>query len=118
MPAYRHLELLSGGPVSRVRLLNHRPFSAEQVAELTSEWNSIADRVDCQSLLVDCSNVRHLNSEMLSRLIVLQRRLGQKEGKLVLCGLCLEVREVLSWSKLDRFFEIEEGGGQEVAALA
>ena len=37
---YRYLELLSRKPVSRVRLLDHGPFSAEEIAELTTEWHS------------------------------------------------------------------------------
>lgn len=73
MSGYRHLELLSRGPVSMVRPLNHRPLHPEAVAELANEWNSIAD--DCQTLLVDCSNATVLNSEMLTKLIALQRRL-------------------------------------------
>jgi anti-anti-sigma factor len=118
MPTYRHLELLSRGPVSRVRLLNHRTFCAQEVAELTSEWNSVVDRADCQTLFLDCSTVQFMGSEMLSKLILLQRRLKQKEGKLILCGLRPEVWDVLSWTKLDRFFEIKEDEGQVVAMSA
>lgn len=117
MPGYRHLELLSRGPVSRVRIRNHGPFGDDQVAALAGEWNSVADRADCQTLFVDCSNVRHLSSELLSKLIVLQRRLKQKEATLVLSGLPAEAREVLSWTKLDRFFEIEEEAEREAATF-
>ena len=30
----------------------------------------------------------------------------QQNAKLILCGICPETREVLSWTKLDRIFEI------------
>jgi anti-sigma B factor antagonist len=119
MPKYRHLELLSYGPVSRVRLLNQSPLcDDEEVAELTREWNFVADRADCRALCVDCSNVQLLSSDILSKLILLHRRLKGKEGKLILCGLRPEVREVFSWTKLDQFFEIKENKGQEVPVLA
>jgi len=119
MPKYRHLELLNGGPVSKVRLLNHRPYDygGDAVAELAGEWNSVADGADCRSLVVDCSNVCHLSSEMLSKLILLQRRLKRKEGKLILCGISPDAREVFRWTKLDRIFEIEENEQQEAAAF-
>lgn len=68
----------------------------------------MAETTGCRTLFIDCSNVKILSSEMLSNLIVLQRRLKQKEGKLVLCGIRTEVREVFSWTKLDKFFEIQE----------
>ena len=118
MPQYRHFELLSRGPVSRVRLLNHRPLCPEKLAELTAEWNSVADRADCRALYVDCSNVRLLNSELLSKLILLERRLQQKGARLVLIGLREEVREVLSWTRLDRYFRIDEEPEPEPQAAA
>ena len=85
---------------------------------MTDEWNSVADCADCQTLFVDCSNVEVLSSEMLSRLVQLQRRLRRKQGKLVLGGIRHEVREVLSWTKLDQFFEIHEDAERKVATFA
>ena len=117
MSHYRHSELLSRGPVCVVRLASHRPFNEEEVNELVTEWNSVADRADCQTLVVDCSNVTVLSTDILGKLILLARRLEQNETKLVLSGLRPEVREVLVWTKLDRFFEIEEDAEQDAAAL-
>ena len=54
---------------------------------------------------------------MLSRLIVLQRRLKQKGGTLILRGLRSEVRRILMWTKLDRLVEIQEDKREESAAL-
>jgi len=108
MCGYRHLVVVSLGSISKVRLLNHRLSSNEEVAELANEWNSVADRADCQALLVDCADVQLLSSEELSRLISLHRRLKREGRKLVLCGLPPECRDVLRWTRLDRLFEIEE----------
>jgi anti-anti-sigma regulatory factor len=46
---------------------------------------------------------------MLGKLFSLQGRLKQREARLVLSGLRDEVRDVLRWTRLDRFLEIEEG---------
>jgi len=116
--SYRHLELLGRGPILVVHLLNHRPYYDNDIAELTREWNSIADREDCQTLFLDCSHIHRLTSEMLSKLILLHRRLKHKEGRLILCGLCPEVQELLRWTKLNQLFEIKEDDPREVAALA
>jgi len=118
MPEYRNLELLNRGPVSRVRLLDCKPFGTENYSELTNEWNSVTDGADCRELWVDCSNVQFLSSELLSRLIVLKRRLQQKNARLVLSGLRAETREVLSWTRLDRFFEIDAEEEQEAAVIS
>jgi anti-sigma B factor antagonist len=118
MSKYRHLELLSRGSVTGLRILDHRPAGPENVAELAAEWTSVADHADCRTLVVDFSNLQFLSSEMLSRLILLQRRLKEKNAKLILTGLRAEVREVLSWTRLDRFFEITEDEDQEAVSLA
>ena len=78
------------------------------VTGLTSKWSSVAERAAGKAIVVDCSNVRVLNSGMLSRLILLQGQLKQRQSKLVLSGLRAEVRDVLKWTKIDRFLEIED----------
>ena len=80
-----------------------------QVARLTREWTPPAARADCRALVLDCSNVQCLSTEMLGKLFSLQGRLKQREARLVLSGLRGEVRNVLRWTRLDRFLEIEEG---------
>ena len=101
-----HVEQLSCGPVSVVRLENLRPAHAYRPEDL-SLWLSLADRVKTRKLLIDCSRVEFLSSEMLSRLILLQRRMKQSACEMVLCGLRHDVRQLLAWTKLDRFFAIE-----------
>jgi anti-anti-sigma factor len=82
--------------------------------------NSIGStsRAERQALVVDCSNVQLLGTEILGALLVLERRLRQKNARLVLCGLPTEVREVLSWTRLDRFFEINKDESMLTAARA
>jgi anti-anti-sigma regulatory factor len=49
---------------------------------------------------------------------MLRRRLKLKNVRLVLSGLRAEIREVLRWTRLDRFLEIEEDAEQKAAACA
>ena len=51
MPEYRHLELLSSGAVTRVRLVPRLPvYHQKEIAELAAEWNSVAETTDCRTL--------------------------------------------------------------------
>lgn len=118
MPRYRHLELLSQGEVSVVRLLDPRPFQGDEIEELLDEWNAVAESTEYQTLVMDCSNVEMVNSEVLSRLVSLQRRLKRKGRKLVLCGLRAHAREVLGWTGLNRYFEIKGDGETESVSWA
>jgi anti-anti-sigma factor len=76
-------------------------------AALASRWTSLAERAAGKAIFVDCSTVRLLSSETLNKLISLQGRLRQRQCKLVLTGLRAEVRDVLRWTRIDRFLEIE-----------
>jgi anti-anti-sigma factor len=106
--SHRHLELLDREHAAVVRILRPRPMNDQELAEVVAEWNAIADRPDCQTFVIDCSRVQLLSSRMLSRFVVLQRRMARKGGKLILRGLQPSVREILGRTRLDRFFEIEE----------
>jgi anti-anti-sigma factor len=117
MHGYGHLELLRYESVCVVRLPHQRPLCREEVDTFVAEWNLVADRPRCRTLVVDCSQIVVPSSEILSKLIVLRRRLKRKEGRLVLCGLRPQVREALNWTNLDRFFAIQEEAGQEAAML-
>jgi anti-anti-sigma factor len=106
MCGFPQVEQMSCGPVSVVRLENYRPSETYQLED-RDQWMALVDRAHARKLLIDCSNVEFLSSEMLSRLIVLQRRMKQGSGELVLCHLRPGVRDLLAWTKLDRFFAIE-----------
>jgi anti-anti-sigma factor len=118
MSGNRHLELARSGAVSEVRLLHHMPVPNEAAEVIAAEWNSLAEISGCHTLFVDCSRLQFLSSDMLSKLILLQRRLKQKETRLVLVGLRKDAREVLTWTKLDRFFVIQEDAERDVLASA
>jgi anti-anti-sigma factor len=118
MAEFQHFDLLSSGAVSRIRLRNLRREWNDDFTALASEWNPIADRADCRTLVVDCSGFQYLSSDLLSKLILLQRRLKRKNGNLLLCGISAEGREVLHWTKLDRLFEIATHCEQAAAAFA
>ena len=69
------------------------------------------------TLLLDCANVEIASSEMLAKLISLQRRLKRKAGRLVLCGVRAGLRNVLTRTHLDQLFEIQEAPEEESAML-
>ncbi len=80
---------------------------ASRIAAVSiSQSNSGTDRADHQALVIDCSNIQVLGTEVLSTLLLLQRNLKRQNARLVLCRLRAEVHKVITWTKLDRFFEI------------
>ena len=106
MCGFPGVEQMSCGPISVLRLEDYRPSEVCQGDDLP-QWIALVDRVKTRKLFVDCSNVEFMSSEMLSRLILLQRRMKQRAGGLVLCHVREEVRKLLAWTKLDRYFDIQ-----------
>jgi anti-anti-sigma factor len=88
----------SGGRVAVVRLATDPQFTAdlEAVGQL-----KLAEPA---GVVLEFSNVRHINSSNLSKLLRLRKRLIQEDGKLVLCGMPLHVASVFQVTGLDRVF--------------
>ncbi|MGA2258153.1 MAG: STAS domain-containing protein [Thermoguttaceae bacterium] len=84
----------------------NRPVGVETITDSTGELEPVDDRSDGKAILVDCSSVQVLSSEILGKLLLLQWQMKQKGARLVLSGLRAEVREVLCWTKIDRLFAI------------
>ena len=106
--SYCHLEVETNGDVVVVRLGNHRALDQETVDKIRDELLGVADRPDCNHLLVDFSGVTQLSSAMLSKLVQIHRKMEPKGAKLRLCGLSSQLRPVFATTRLDRLFEITD----------
>ncbi len=106
MPTFRHLEVATTDGVSVVRVVDHELLdtSADEVAE---ELNDVAAQEGCKNLVLDLSGVGLLTSEMLGKVVVLNKRMRQKGGRLTLRGMRPYVREVFALTKLDTVIPIE-----------
>lgn len=58
-------------------------------------------------LVLDFSGVALVSSSLLSKLLLLQRRIKASHGTLRLCGMSNDIRSVFRTSNLDRLFQIE-----------
>lgn len=75
--------------------------AAEQIAiALPNDGNPVR-------LVIDFSDVSLISSSALSKLILIQRRIGEGRGKLRLCELSPVLQQVFRTSNLDRLFSID-----------
>ena len=58
-------------------------------------------------LVLDFTDVNLVSSTLLSKLILLQRRIDQSRGKLRLCEMSPIIQQVFRTSNLDRLFKID-----------
>ena len=87
MYAYRHLGVWKHGDVLSVRFGEHRILDEATVRMLGDELYAVADRPDCHHLLLNFASVVALSSLMVGKLLMLQRKMVSKGGKLKLCEL-------------------------------
>ena len=80
------------------------PWDVEQIADALIREDAASEVVVVLHRLVS------LESAFVARLVTLNKRIRSSGGRLVLCGLSPVVREVFEHLRLDRAFDISDGG--------
>lgn len=111
---YRHLGVWRQGDVTTVRFGEHRILDERAIDKLGDELYAVAEQEDCRNLLLNFSSVERLSTVMLGKLLMVNQKMESKGGKLRLCELGPEVREVFNTTKLDHILELR---GSEADAL-
>jgi anti-sigma B factor antagonist len=83
----------------------------EQLTTLVEEENS---QRDCKKFLLNFGNVEYLSSAALGKLIALNKKIKGLGGRLMLCNIHPDIREVFEITRLSTFITIQE---DEQAAL-
>jgi anti-sigma B factor antagonist len=83
----------------------------EQLTTLVEEENT---QRDCKKFLLNFGNVEYLSSAALGKLIALNKKIKGLGGRLMLCNIHPDIREVFEITRLSTFITIQE---DEQAAL-
>ena len=103
-----HLEDIDG--VAVVRLVG-----PTLVADAGGPLHGLVDAGGHRKLLLDFAEIRFLSSGALGVLVLLQRKVDEAGGKLALCGLNVDLLDLLRITRLAEQFAIHE---DEQEALA
>jgi anti-sigma B factor antagonist len=95
--------------------LKEARLDSRNAGQLKAEFLILA-QPDIQSLIVDLSEVRHIDSAGLSALLLAQRQMTVHEGELRLAGVTEEVLSLLKMTQLDRVFRIFNSVEEALAA--
>ena len=101
-----------------VRFGEHQILDELTVKKFADELFHVSDRPDCQNLLLNFTGVVGLSSAMLGVMLMLRRKMTKKPGKLKLCQVGPEIREVFDTTKLGQLFEIHDNEQQALKAFA
>ena len=115
-----NLECLKLNKVEQVAVVKFRDgkvMDPSRIEKMGKELLEIVEDEDNACLLINFDNVKFFSSAAINKLIVLEKQVRAKGGKLRLCSLRPEVRDLFSYTSLDQMFEIDQEQVESIEAL-
>ena len=116
--ACHYLGLRKQGEVLVIRFGEHRILDELTVKKFADELFNVADRPDCHNVLLNFIGVVGLSSAMLGIMLMLRKKMGQKPGKLKLCHVGPEIKDIFHATKLGQLFEVLDSEQQALKAFS
>src|SRR5580765_4746509 len=88
------------GDVTVVRFVDRKILDEQNIQAIGDDLFRLVDELGRRKILLNFSNVEFLSSAALGKLITLNRKVQAVRGKLVLCGISKEIKEVFEITKL------------------
>jgi anti-sigma B factor antagonist len=94
--------------ITVIRFLDRQLFDERTVREVADQVLAALPNDNSPiRIILDFSDVNLISSTLLSKLILLQRRVANSGGKLRLCEMSPVIQQVFRTSNLDRLFSID-----------
>jgi anti-sigma B factor antagonist len=106
LSAYQWMDVDNSTSITLVTFKT-RAILDERVIRMVGDELLRLEKTGCRKFLMDFRGVDHLSSSILANLITLHKRLIQRGGKLVLCGLNPEVAQIFEVTHLNRVLAIQ-----------
>jgi anti-anti-sigma factor len=116
-----NLECLELGQVDEVAVVKFRDkkvMDPSRIEQMGKELLELIADDENERLLINFDNVSFFSSAAINKLIVLEKQIRAKGGKLRLCNLRPEVRDLFSYTSLDQMFEIDQEQVESIQALS
>ena len=112
----RRIIVSDEGAICVVRFVDKKIVDSASIEQLGEELNSLV-LVDKKSvLLLNFEGVEFMSSAALNKMISLNSKLKAVQGRLKLCNLRAEIKEVFTITRLDRVFDIRKTEPDAIAA--
>jgi anti-sigma B factor antagonist len=115
-PRRRRLEAEEIGDVTVVNFMDRKILDEQNIQVIGEQLFSLVDESGRKKLLLNFGNVEYMSSAALGKLITLNKKIQAVGGKLVLCNIDPQIREVFEITRLDKLFVIR-GDEQEALQL-
>jgi anti-sigma B factor antagonist len=105
-PPRRRLEVEDLGDVTVVNFTVRKILDEQNIQVIGDQLYSLVDEGGRRKILLNFGNVEYLSSAALSKLITLNKKLQAVNGRLILCNIAPQIREVFEITKLNKVFAI------------
>src|SRR5258708_5911355 len=106
-PRRRRLEEEEIGDVTIVNFTDRKILDEQNIQAISEQLHGLVDSAGRKKLLLNFGNVEFLSSAALGKFITLHKKLQGVGGKLVLCNIAPQIREVFEITRLDKLISIK-----------
>ena len=117
MEEFECIELDKVDGVSIVRFKDKKVMDPARIERLGLELLTLVDRDQPEHILVNFESVNFFSSAAINKLIVLEKRVRARGGKIRLSNLAPEVRDLFSYTNLDSMFRIDTDQEQSLESF-
>ncbi len=93
-------------------------LTSDLAAGVGEELGAAAAREDSKKVVLNFSGVQFVCSDVLAKVVILNKRMRQKQGSLKLCGVSKNIREILAITKLDTILDIVDSEQEALLTFA
>ena len=106
MSERRRIKVVKTGDLTTVSFNDMKIVDSAHVEEMYGELCSLVDTDGTQHIMLNFEGVAFLSSAALNKLVLLNKKVKQVDGRLRLCNLRTELLEIFTITRLDRVFNI------------
>ena len=117
MSARSRIIVTDQGIISIVRFIDKKIVDSGNIEQLGEELNNLVLEEKRDAILLDFESVDFLSSAALNKLISLNNKVKSVQGRLKLCNLKGDIREVFNITNLNRVFDIRESVDDAIDAF-
>ena len=117
MSTHRRITVTDNGGVSVIRFVDKKIVDSGSIEQLGEELNSLVTVSKLDTILLNFDGVEFMSSAALNKLISLNAKVKAVAGRLKLCGLRAEIKEVFTITRLDRVFDLRKTEADAIAAF-
>lgn len=102
----KRLEVEELGDIAVVNFIDKKILDEQNIQSIGEQLFALVDNDKKKKIVLDFSNVDYLSSAALGKIIALNNKVKKEGGKLVLCQIKEDIKEVFTITRLDKLIKI------------